>query len=79
LRIRNVRAGMPLVRHLEGDLWELREESRGNIYRLLYFFSIGRHIVFVHGFHKKTQRTPAREIAIAQARFRTFLAREGGE
>ncbi len=28
LRIRNIRAQEPLVRHLEGKLWELREESR---------------------------------------------------
>ena len=27
LRVRNVRAREPLVRHLEGKLWELREES----------------------------------------------------
>lgn len=38
LRVRNVRAQEPLVRHLEGKLWELREESSTNIYRLLYFF-----------------------------------------
>lgn len=38
LRIQNVKAHEPLVRHLEGKLWELREESNTNIYRLLYFF-----------------------------------------
>ncbi len=38
LRLRNVQAREPLVRHLEGKLWELREESQTNIYRLLYFF-----------------------------------------
>ncbi|GFP40291.1 type II toxin-antitoxin system RelE/ParE family toxin [Candidatus Hakubella thermalkaliphila] len=32
LRLRNVQAQEPLVRHLEGELWELREESRTNIY-----------------------------------------------
>jgi len=77
LRVRNVRAGMPLVRHLEGDLWELRRESRTNIYRLLYFFFRGRRIVFVHGFQKKTQQTPRREIAVARARYSAFMQREG--
>src|SRR5215212_2874521 len=58
LRLRNVQAREPLVRHLEGKLWELREESRTNIYRLIYFFYSGRRIVLVHGFQKKTQKTP---------------------
>jgi phage-related protein len=79
LKVRNVRAGMPLTRHLQGDLWELREESRTNIYRLLYVFFTGRRIVFLHAFQKKTQKTPSREIAIAQGRYRAFLARQGGE
>ncbi len=35
LRVRNVQAREPLVRHIEGKIWELREESGTNIYRLL--------------------------------------------
>jgi hypothetical protein len=38
LVIRNVQAREPLVRHLEGKLWELRVESQINIYRLVYAF-----------------------------------------
>jgi len=76
LRARNVRARFPLVRHLEGDLWELREESQTNIYRIVYFFYTGRRIVFVHGFQKKTDRTPRRELELARVRHHDFLARE---
>lgn len=72
LRIRNVKAQEPLVRHLDGKLWELREESSTNIYRLLYFFFSGRRIVFLHGFQKKTQKTPRREIEIALQRMDNF-------
>ena len=79
LRIRNVQAGEPLVKHLEGKLWELRRTSSGNIYRLLYFFFTGRKIVFVHGFQKKSQKTPRREIEIAQRRMEDYLQRKGGE
>src|SRR5437588_4912805 len=79
LRIRNVRAQEPLVRHLDGKLWELREESSTNIYRLLYFFFSGRRIVFVHGFQKKTQKTPRHEIEIALQRLDLYIKREGGE
>ena len=79
LRQRNVHASEPLVKHLEGKIWELRRASDGNIYRLLYFFFTGRKIVFVHGFQKKTQKTPRREITIAQQRMQDYIRRKGGE
>lgn len=79
LRIRNIHAREPLARHLEGKLWELRRESEANIYRLLYCFLSGRRILFLHGFHKKTQKTPRREMEIALKRLASFLEREGEE
>jgi phage-related protein len=79
LLVRNTQAREPLVKHLEGRIWELRRESNTNIFRLLYAFLPGRRILFVHGFQKKTQKTPRREIAIAQTRLASFLAREAGE
>ncbi len=77
LRLRNVRAREPVVRHPEGDLWELREESPANIFRIIYFFFTGRRIVLLHGFQKKSQRTPCKEIDIARRRLGDFLNREG--
>ena len=38
LRVRNIQAREPLVRHIEGKIWELRRESDTNIYRLFYIF-----------------------------------------
>lgn len=76
---RNIRAREPLVRHLEDKLWELRRQSRTNIYRVIYFFFTGRKIVLVHGFQKKTQKTPRQEIDTARARYRSFVEQEGGE
>jgi phage-related protein len=78
LRSRNIRAREPLVRHLEGDLWELREESATNVYRVVYFFFTGRRIVLLHGFQKKSQRTPRGELETARRRQGLFLAREKG-
>lgn len=78
LRLQNVRARPPLVKHLEGKLWELREESNTNIYRVLYVFLTGRRVVFLHGFQKKTQKTPRREIDTALARLDHMSALEGG-
>jgi phage-related protein len=76
LRVRNIKAREPLVKHLEDKLWELREESSTNIYRIIYVFFKGRRIVFLHGFQKKTQKTPARELDIAKSRLADFVHRE---
>ena len=78
LRVRNVQAREPLVRHLVGDLWELREESQTNIYRIVYCFFKERRIVFLHGFQKKTPRTPRRETEIALRRYHAFVVRAEG-
>jgi phage-related protein len=75
LRIRNVQAGEPLVKHIEGKIWELRRASSGNIYRLMYFFFTGRQIVFLSGFQKKAQKTPREEIEIAEKRMEDFIRR----
>lgn len=79
LKEQNVRAREPLVKHLEGKLWELRRASDGNIFRVLYFIYTGRNIVLLHGFQKKTQKTPRREIEVAEQRMADFISRaEGG-
>ena len=79
LQVRNVMARAPLVKQVEGKIWELREESRGNIYRILYFFYHGRRIVLLHGFQKKTQKAPKGEIALAVKRMNWYVGRKGGE
>lgn len=79
LKDQNIDAKEPHVKQIEGKLWELRRSSSGNIYRIMYFFFTGKRIVFVHGFQKKTQKTPKREIEIAQKRMDDFLKRVGGE
>lgn len=78
LRIRNVLAREPLVKKLDDKLWELREESQTNIYRVIYCFFSGRRIVLLHGFQKKTQKTPQREIETARRRLADFQAQESG-
>ena len=75
LKVRNITAREPLVRHLEGKIWELREESNTNIYRMLYFFFTGKQIVFVHGFQKKVQKTYRREIETALTRMNRFIGK----
>src|SRR5439155_21518744 len=69
LQERNIRAREPLVRHLEGQLWELREESNKGIYVLIYSFLPDQRIIFLHGFRKNAQETPRHEIEIALKRY----------
>ncbi len=68
LRVRNISARYPLVKHLEGAIFEIREESKTNIFRILYALFIENRIVLLHGFPKKTQGTPRGEIEKAQQR-----------
>ena len=76
VRLRNVQAREPLVRHLEGKIWEIREESNTNIYRVLYFFFRSKRIVLLHGFTKKTQKLPHEELNVALRRLAQFLGQE---
>jgi phage-related protein len=56
------------VRHLEGNLWELRMTGRDGISRAVYVTASGQRVVVVRAFVKKTQKTPPREIEIARQR-----------
>ncbi len=58
----------PHVEHLEGKLWELRLTGRDVIARALYVTAIGRRVVVVRAFVKKTQKTPRSEIELALQR-----------
>ncbi|MDM8562782.1 type II toxin-antitoxin system RelE/ParE family toxin [Candidatus Marithioploca araucensis] len=60
--------GMPLVRKMETELWEIRSNlGSGNIARI--FFTVkGNQIILLHGFIKKSQKTPQKEIDLARTR-----------
>ncbi len=69
--------GMPHVRSITGSkLFEIRAEQDTNIYRILYFAYTGQRFILLHGFQKKTQKTPKKELEIAEARLNEFLAEE---
>ena len=59
--------GMPLARKIADDLWELRSHISSGVART--FFTVYRHrIVLLHGFVKKSRKTPANELAVAKRR-----------
>ena len=62
--------GMPLVRSLGHELWEVRSSlPRGRIARVIFCVERGS-MVLLHGFMKTSQKTPQREIDLALRRKR---------
>lgn len=59
--------GMPLVRGLGHGLWEVRSRVRDGIARVI-FLADGDRMALLHGFVKKSRKTPAKELAIARRR-----------
>jgi phage-related protein len=63
---------MPLCRPMGDGLWEVRSELPGNrIARVLFSVQQGK-ILVLHGFIKKSQKTPAADLALARKRNREF-------
>ena len=63
---------MPLCRPMGDGLWEVRSELPGNrIARVLLSVQQGK-ILVLHGFIKKSQKTPAADLALARKRNREF-------
>ena len=59
--------GMPLARKLEDGLWEIR--SRLNTVNARIIFTVRNDtIVLIHGFIKKTGKTPKRDLRLARQR-----------
>ncbi len=79
LRVRNIRAKEPLVKHVLDKIWELRVESNTNTYRILYVFFSGKRIILLHGFTKKTRKLPQKDLNIALKRLAHFLSEKGGK
>ncbi|MFU8787573.1 MAG: type II toxin-antitoxin system RelE/ParE family toxin [Methylobacter sp.] len=61
---------LPHSRAMGNGLYELRCKGNEGIGRAFYCTMIGRHIVILHSFIKKTQETPDRELKIARKRLK---------
>lgn len=58
LQEHGTRAGEPFIKHIEGDIWELRPLRD----RIFFFYFKENTFVLLHHFMKKTKKTPKREI-----------------
>ncbi len=61
--------GMPVCRSLGKGIWEVRSNITDGIARVLFFFHDGR-LILLHGFVKKTQKTPDEDLKLATKRMR---------
>ena len=59
--------GMPLVGHLDGDVWEVRIKLETRIVRVLFSIENGM-MVLLHAFIKKQQKTPKSDLELARDR-----------
>lgn len=70
--------GLPasLAKKVTGEqFWELRVQHGRSGVRVFYFAETGRRMVLLHGFAKKTQKTPQRELATARQRLADYRRR----
>lgn len=64
--------GKPLVDNLGDGIWEVRSRLDNRIARTL-FVVVDQEIVLLHGFIKKTQKTPDDELELAKKRKQQYL------
>lgn len=63
--------GMPLIRKIDKDLWEVRTTLESGIARV--FFTVDEaYMVLLHGFIKKSQKTPQNELKTALTRLGNY-------
>ena len=63
--------GMPLVRKMSPDLWEVRINLSDKIARVLFTIK-NQKMILLHGFIKKSQKTPNKELEIAEIRLKNL-------
>ncbi len=62
--------GMPHTRAMSEGLFELRLKAAEGIVRVFYCTLVGRKIVMLHQFIKKSEKTPRKELAIVRRRMK---------
>jgi phage-related protein len=71
--------GLPHTDSFGDGLFEMRLKGPETIARVFFCYFKGHRIVFLHSFVKKTQKTPAREIALARQRLAGLKEKEKAE
>lgn len=69
----------PYTKQIRDKIREIRIKDKQVAVRVLYFTFTGRRFILLHGFVKKAEKTPEKEIEIAEKRMIDFLQRCGGK
>jgi len=68
--------GMPHTKPIEKGLLELRVKSKEGMARVFFCTKVGKKIIMLHSYIKKSQKIPKREIKIAQTRMSEVVKNE---
>ena len=66
----------PYSRHIKGKIRELRVDFSRNRHRIFYFTFVGKTIILLHAFLKKTPDTPSQEIKRAVDNYNDFITNQ---
>ncbi|MBU3934720.1 type II toxin-antitoxin system RelE/ParE family toxin [Patescibacteria group bacterium] len=64
----------PYSKHIKGKIRELRVDFSSKKHRIFYFTFIGKNIILLHAFLKKTAKTPPIEIKKAEQNYKNVLS-----
>lgn len=67
--------GLPLVDHLDGDIWEVRTKLENRIARVLFVVD-GAVMILLHGFIKKDMKTPKQDLDLAKDRLKRMKGKK---
>jgi phage-related protein len=73
LKNQGLRIPEKLSKYLRNGIFELRVNHKSKISRNLYFFVKGQKIIFTHGFIKKTDKVPNKEIKKAESLMKKYM------
>ena len=67
--------GMPVVDHIDGEIWEVRTRLATRLARVL--FTLDRNVmVLLHGFIKKERKTPRADLDLLRQRLKKLRSAE---
>lgn len=70
---RSFEAKGAIFRQLDGKLWEIKIKAPSGGYRFLYVLASKDVMMILHGFLKKSQKTPLKELEVARKRMTEVL------
>ena len=72
-----IERGLPAAKHLRGDVYEVRADASTRSFRLLFATegTYSQVLLSLSVFEKRTQKTPPRELELAEGRLRDWRHR----